>query len=350
MVPRLKVLETAMPSESPVERFFRKLRARFTGRHKGATTDKSGPELEPNDIIVSAGDVNDPTYYELRNITTANEGNDLPLKVIRVDSSGDDRTVDIVVRPVRQGGRVLIGFLPALDVEHPVVAKTIKPDPNAEGLNLPRGSTITTVNGTRVSSFLDMATQLLDIGKGTVTIEYATPDGKAGSAGFDLTDVHKQINLPAAFDATIPFEPLKRTYKANGPVQAVEMGFAKTMRFILTTYATLRSLVEGRVSTENMMGPVGILHASYYIVSREPLIQYVYFIGILSSVIAVFNFLPLPPLDGGLALFLLIEKIKGSPVSAKIQSVLGGAGWILIGALLIFVTFNDIIRWVGGFF
>jgi membrane-associated protease RseP (regulator of RpoE activity) len=56
------------------------------------------------------------------------------------------------------------------------------------------------------------------------------------------------------------------------------------------------------------------------------------------------------PLDGGWAMFLLIEKIKGSPVNPKIITAAAGFGWILIGALVIFITFNDITRWFGTLF
>jgi len=58
----------------------------------------------------------------------------------------------------------------------------------------------------------------------------------------------------------------------------------------------------------------------------------------------VFNLLPLPPLDGGLIVLLLVEKIKGSALSERTQGAIAYAGWVLIGTLLIYVTFNDIVR------
>ena len=348
MVPRLKVMAVAQPQEGLIDRLLTKLTEEFSDKDKDRTTGRQELQLEPNDVIVSAADVNYPTYYELREITTAYEGNELPLRVLRSDNLGSDRIVEITARPVRQGQRVVIGFLPVLDVEHPIVAKTIKPENSPDELNLPPGATITTVNGAQVLSFLDVARQIRDSADGKVILEYVAPDGTEGSTSFEVKDKRKQISLPVVFDATIPFIELRRTYRADGPVEAVVMGFTKTFRFISITYATFRSLLEGRVGAENMMGPIGILQASYYIISQEPLIKYVYFIGILSSVIAVFNFLPLPPLDGGLALFLLIEKIKGSAVGPKIQTIVAGAGWILIGALVIYVTFNDIARMIFG--
>jgi regulator of sigma E protease len=92
------------------------------------------------------------------------------------------------------------------------------------------------------------------------------------------------------------------------------------------------------------MGPVGIVTLSYRIVAREPFVYYAYFLGLISACIAVFNCLPLLPFDGGQIVFLLVEKVKGSAVSAKFQEKVSYAGLALIGALFIYVTFNDIVR------
>jgi regulator of sigma E protease len=92
------------------------------------------------------------------------------------------------------------------------------------------------------------------------------------------------------------------------------------------------------------MGPVGIISFSYRIVAEQPFVYYVYFLGLISACIAVFNFLPLPPLDGGLVVLLLVEKIKGSALSERTQGVVAYVGWVLIGGFFLYVTFNDIVR------
>jgi len=73
-------------------------------------------------------------------------------------------------------------------------------------------------------------------------------------------------------------------------------------------------------------------------------VYHMFFLGLISSAIAVFNFLPLPPLDGGLVVLLLAEKIKGSALSERIQTIVAYAGWTIIGTLILYVTFNDIVR------
>ncbi|UCE46934.1 MAG: site-2 protease family protein, partial [Phycisphaerales bacterium] len=127
--------------------------------------------------------------------------------------------------------------------------------------------------------------------------------------------------------------------------------------FIAQTYVTLKRLIGGLVSPKNLMGPIGIIKVSYTLVNEQPFIYYVYFLGLISAVIAVFNFLPLPPLDGGLVLLLLVEKVRGAAFSERVQTVIAYTGWILILSLFLYVTFNDIERtgifrrlwlWVSG--
>jgi len=137
---------------------------------------------------------------------------------------------------------------------------------------------------------------------------------------------------------------IRDSYKADGPIDAVVMGYRKTVMFVAQTYVILRRLIGGLVSPKNLMGPVGLITLSYRIVAEQPLIYYVYFLGLISAVIAVFNFLPLPPLDGGLVVLLLVEKIKGSALSERVQGIIAYVGWALIGTLILYVTFNDIIR------
>jgi regulator of sigma E protease len=114
--------------------------------------------------------------------------------------------------------------------------------------------------------------------------------------------------------------------------------------FIAQTYLTLKRLIGGVISPKLLSGPVGIIAFSYRIVAEQPLVYYVYFLGLISAAIAVFNLLPLPPLDGGLIVLMLIEKVKGSALSERVQGVIAYTGWAIIGTLILYVTFNDIVR------
>ncbi|MCF7954847.1 MAG: site-2 protease family protein, partial [Phycisphaerae bacterium] len=70
----------------------------------------------------------------------------------------------------------------------------------------------------------------------------------------------------------------------------------------------------------------------------------IYFLGLISSCIAVMNLLPLPVVDGGVIVLLIIEKIKGSPLSQKVQGVISYAGVVFILTLFGWLLFNDALN------
>ncbi|MEK7608860.1 MAG: RIP metalloprotease RseP, partial [Patescibacteria group bacterium] len=101
-------------------------------------------------------------------------------------------------------------------------------------------------------------------------------------------------------------------------------------------------IVEGRLMGE-VAGPVGIaaLTGEAYTMGWAYLFNLV---AILSVNLAILNILPFPALDGGRLIFLAVEKIKGSPVSHKIENTVNAAGFVLLLALMAFVTWKDIAR------
>jgi regulator of sigma E protease len=302
--------------------------------------------LQPGDIIVAIGDVENPTYKEMRDVTEKSEDKELPVKVLRADDNGVEEIFTVTVKPKKpaDSDRVMIGIGVALDAEHPVVAKTINAEGGPPRLAIPRGAVITAVDGAAVSNFYDVIREIRRYAGERITIDWRLDEEIAGNVALDVGTDGESVTVKSAFAEFIPFEDLKRTYKASGPVDAVGMGYKKTVMFVAQTYVTLKRLVGGLVSPKNLMGPVGIITLSYRIVAEQPTVYYVYFLGLISAVIAVFNFLPLPPLDGGLVVILFVEKIKGSALSERVQGVIAYTGWALILTLILYVTFNDIVR------
>ncbi|MBA7656685.1 hypothetical protein ES703_64612 [subsurface metagenome] len=303
-------------------------------------------KLQKGDIVLAVGDVANPTYKEMREVTEEYEGKKLPIKVLRVDANGVEEKLTVTVVPKRPRGsdRVLIGIGVVLDAEHPVVAKTIAAEDGPARLEIPRGAAITAVDGVGVSNFYDIIREIGRNAGQQITIDWRIDEETAGSVALDVGAAGEFVTVKSTFAEIVPFERLERLYQASGPVDAIVMGYKKTVMFIAQTYVTLRRLVGGLVSPKELMGPVGIISFSYRIVAEQPFVYYVYFLGLISACIAVFNFLPLPPLDGGLVVLLLVEKIKGSALSERTQGIVAYAGWVLIGGFFLYVTFNDIVR------
>ena len=73
-------------------------------------------------------------------------------------------------------------------------------------------------------------------------------------------------------------------------------------------------------------------------------INLVYLTGFISLNVGFMNLLPIPALDGGRLLFLIIEKIKGSKVDPKVENIIHSVGFGLLMLLMVVITFNDILR------
>jgi regulator of sigma E protease len=333
MVPRLRVLPDDLLRDG-----------------QGENDDSA--RLRGGDIILMAGAVESPTYAELRTITVEYEDKPLPIKVLRADPNGVERPVTVTVTPKRaaESDRVLIGFVPGLDAGHPVVAQTIAAEGGPARLDIPRGATITAVNGKAVSSYYEIITEVRRWDGQPVKLEYHL-DGKAeGGVTLEVGQAQRPIVMVSTREEELPFDTLERLYKAASPVEAIGMGYRRTLMFVAQTYVTLKQLVSGLISPKLLMGPVGIVVSSYQIVEGRPLVYYAYFLGLIGASIAVLNLMPMPPFDGGLIVLMLIEKIKGSAISEKAQGVVAYAGWIAVLTLLLYVTFNDIMRTVRGLF
>jgi len=346
MVPRLRieaVADKGAPVKGGIVGWVRGLLARV-GITKAV--ERAKMPLRAGDIIVAAGGIENPTYSELREVTQEYEGRELSVEVLRADANGSERRLGVTVEPRRAPGseRAVIGIVVSLDGEHAVVAKTIAGKDGAEPLAIPRGARITAVDGTAVSSFYDVIRQIrLNEGQ-RITIDFRLNGEVAGDVSVDVGDWRDSVTVRSALVQAIPFRTVERLYRAAGPVEAVVIGYKKTVMFIEQTYITVLHLVRGILSPKTLMGPVGILTLSYRVVATQPLVYYIYLLGLISACIAVVNFLPLPPLDGGLIVLLLIEKLKGSAIAERTQGIIAYTGWVLIGALFIYLTFNDIVN------
>ena len=115
----------------------------------------------------------------------------------------------------------------------------------------------------------------------------------------------------------------------------------------MNVYKTMERMIFTRsVGVENLTGPVGIVKLGSDLASVS-ITRLIFFLAMLSANLAVINFLPLPIVDGGLMVFLIIEKIKGTPVSIKTQVVTQVIGLFLIIFAFLYVTYQDLQRFFG---
>ncbi|MBD2811520.1 sigma E protease regulator RseP [Xenorhabdus sp. Vera] len=144
----------------------------------------------------------------------------------------------------------------------------------------------------------------------------------------------------------LKFIPLSDEYKIiqqYGPFSAIYEAGNKTWQLMKLTVNMIGKLIVGDVKLDNLSGPISIAKGAG--VSADfGLVYYLMFLALISVNLGIINLFPLPVLDGGHLLFLAIEKIKGGPVSERVQDFSYRIGAILLVLLMGLALFNDFSR------
>ncbi len=170
--------------------------------------------------------------------------------------------------------------------------------------------------------------------QGSVVALTLTPDVKPGSKPEGFAGVIPRI---------IPLPDEFKTIRQYGPFAAIGEASAKTWQLMKLTVNMLGKLIVGEVKLNNLSGPISIAQGAG-MSAEYGLIYYLMFLALISVNLGIINLFPLPVLDGGHLLFLAIEKIKGGPVSERVQDFSYRIGSILLVLLMGLALFNDFSR------
>ena len=206
---------------------------------------------------------------------------------------------------------------------------------------LEAGDKVLAVNGRRCFVANDMLYELMR------TEDY--------SASFTVLRDGKKVELPRVQFDTWQDED-GETHMSLGftvygikktPVNVVKEAWNSVLYYGRIIFTSLMDLLRGRESINDLSGPVGIVTAIGQAASYgwQDLLE---LLVLITVNLGIFNLLPFPALDGGKVVFLLIEGVTGHAVPEKIQSGLTLAAFALLFALMIFATYNDIVRLVTG--
>ena len=193
------------------------------------------------------------------------------------------------------------------------------------------------VNGKKASTKDILSLELIANVKKEVEVKYKDENGNVEIAKFkaDTVDENGTTNYKYGFSLI--------NQKQRGFFSSIKYAFTKTIELIEYMFFVIWYLITGKISLTNLSGPIGIF-TMVGETAKEGLINLVYLMAIISVNVGFINFLPLPAFDGGRILFLIIEKIKGSPVNPKIENIIHTVGLGFLMLLMVFITYNDILR------
>lgn len=159
----------------------------------------------------------------------------------------------------------------------------------------------------------------------------------------DVNPHNKAQGFAGVIPRIIPLPEEYRTVRQYGPFAAIGEASAKTWQLMKLTVSMLGKLIVGEVKLNNLSGPISIAQGAG-MSAEYGLIYYLMFLALISVNLGIINLFPLPVLDGGHLLFLLIEKIKGGQVSERVQDFSYRIGSIVLVLLMGLALFNDFSR------
>jgi regulator of sigma E protease len=213
------------------------------------------------------------------------------------------------------------------------------PDSAAESIDIKPGDVVLSVDGEPIDSELDLQEIIKAKANEEVDLVLKRQDETMNlSVSPDLKD-----NGDGSLGVAIVSSGIVKYPFFQSIWQGFKVSFLLLGAIFLAFFNLIKSLFVGAPIAAEIAGPVGIadMTGSYARMGFSYLLQ---FTALLSLNLAVINILPFPALDGGRILFLVIEKIKGSPVKQEVENVVHNLGFILLMLLVLIVTFKDVSR------
>ena len=213
-------------------------------------------------------------------------------------------------------------------------------DSPADSAGLQASDKIIAINGNQIRYWVNMA-QTIQKYPGTLNISVVREDRDTLQIAVTPDPETNQIGIapvnPVDYFKTVTLKP--------GPIESIGVGYDRSMDMLVGIVQSLAQLVTGDVSVrQNLGGPVAIASATKTFTDRAGFEGFLLITAMLSITLAIMNILPIPVLDGGHLVFLIYEGITRREPSAKVRMVLQQIGFVLLIALMIFATFNDILR------
>ncbi len=223
----------------------------------------------------------------------------------------------------------------------------VEPGYPAQTAGIQAGDLICGVNGRSIHSYGDFTTYLFTHPGRELTVTWKRPgeNGEYRKMKGNIVPVYSeesgQYVIGVLFDG--------KAKPIDGPARLIREAVCEVRFWIRYVFDSFYMMFHGLVSMDDISGPVGIVNAIDTTVDEAApygisavFLMLVNFSVLLSANLGVMNLLPLPALDGGRLIFLVLEAVRGKPVDKEKEGMVHTAGMIFLLALMVFILFNDI--------
>ncbi|MGB9604727.1 MAG: RIP metalloprotease RseP, partial [Bryobacteraceae bacterium] len=292
--------------------------------------------LKEGDRILKVDEIEQPSWEDLilKEVASANR----PL-ILKVEREG--QTFWTTVTPVLEE-RTGLGYAGWAEQSEIQIAN-LTPGMPAEKAGLRRGDVLLSVDGQPIRSRYRLSEIIRASGGKPVTIEFLR-EGRVQSVV-----VHPvYTNLDGTPRWMIGVEPSHRVVITRLRLpEAFRESLHQNAKHATLIFRFLRGIVERRLSPRSIEGPIGIARLSGE-AAREGWASFVFLMAVVSLNLAVFNLLPIPILDGGVILVLLVEMAMQRELDQAVKEMVFKLGFVFLMAIVVFVLYNDIAKMLPG--
>ena len=283
--------------------------------------------LESGDRIVKINDEEIKSKYDLDEVMEKNNGEELNIQVQR-----DDEILDFNIKPTEVKSKVTGIYL---DDEAKII--TMDKGSSAEKAGIENNDEILKINGQDVNGSSDKVIEILN----QEQMENTNEDNnepikitvKRGNAEVTLDLVPEIVSNY--------YLGINMKYAKDSLINRCINGWMETKVFVFSIFDNLKQLFTGNVGLDQMMGPVVI---SEVVANTNGFREFIEMMSLISLSLGVTNLLPIPALDGGKLLILLIELVRRKPLKQQTEINIQLIGFAILIGIFLMVTYNDILR------
>jgi len=288
-------------------------------------------------------------------ITSGIDRQDVTVEVETATGTRVNRTLALSKIPAGVAEEDLIDSigLKAYQVPMPAIMGELNQAMPAAKAGLMQGDVIIKINDQAVNDWYAVTKAIAGIEQGTIKLDVLRNNQPLVIEVPGLIpDPDDTSRMVLGISAKLPAEDDIEYYRSlffslsYGPLESIPQAFSQINKITSKSLEMMWKLVSGKASLKNLSGPITIAQVANDSASRG-FSWYLSFLALVSLSLGIINLLPIPMLDGGQMLFLMFEKIKGSPLSQQFELRAQFIGMFLLISLMSLAFYNDILRSVS---
>ena len=250
-------------------------------------------------------------------------------KELEVQLKRNNEIININVLPKEEKEKNTGIYFGAEDEKITAQIKAVYPGSPAEQAGIKKGDIIKKINGEKVDNNAYKAIKIINNSQDEKISFNINRNGEEFIV-YVIPDIYSTYYLG------ITLKEVPKTFWLS-----IKYGFCDTLDFSASIVDNLKLLFSGKVSANQLMGPIGI---STMVADTNGFVEFIYLLALISLSLGVTNLLPIPPLDGWKVVEYLIELIRRKPMNDKLRINIEMLGFAFMIVLSIYVAYNDILR------